>query len=555
MFKMKNVSWLSVIVTMVLTVAVMAAGSSLIYSNYVVPGFVDDFVGSGYRFVDTGDYESAILEFEKALQLDPDNTEIMSALAESYMAVGRYEEAEELIKRIGDKGYDNSSLIMLLAEYYISEGRYDDAVRVLGWLGSLDKDIDVEKFANMLINLNVYNPIKAYEMLMEYVNNKGRENLEPVIEELVAGSEMAPEVATPIPASGDYARSFVMTSPIDSKRIGHGVYYTIAGYDEPQLFAGEYFVDHSMVISLLAFSPKETAEVVTVTYTLDSTTYNNAMWLLGEAETLAANTEEGVEVGNCIEGAKEPFETAIAETRQGLEKEFLTAADATELYTRITTEYTTFQSKIIPDTDKSGLVQSISTARERYNNTVEGTRAGNQRRGSRQALLSKIEAAEAVNNDILASQDTIDGTASNLDYAVTTFNNSVVTQVEQEITDRGGTIGAVTVTMGWNTIDDIDLHVKAPSGETVYYGNKVSRCGGRLQVDLQVSDYVSNPVENITWNNAPRGTYHVYVDVYSNRTRTSKPVTVQVIVDKMTVGTYTVYVNGDSDKYICSFTY
>lgn len=79
--------------------------------------------------------------------------------------------------------------------------------------------------------------------------------------------------------------------------------------------------------------------------------------------------------------------------------------------------------------------------------------------------------------------------------------------------------GDVQVTLSWNSAADVDLHVIDPSGEEVYWDNPQVRSGGTLDLDSNagcVTDGVRN--ENITWptGRAPRGTYTVRVDYWSN---------------------------------------
>lgn len=83
--------------------------------------------------------------------------------------------------------------------------------------------------------------------------------------------------------------------------------------------------------------------------------------------------------------------------------------------------------------------------------------------------------------------------------------------------------GEVEIALMWNTSDDLDLHVTAPSGEEIYFSNPKSDCGGWLDVDMNVSesrgDFSLQPVEHIRWleGEAPEGEYHVYVKLYTYR--------------------------------------
>lgn len=82
--------------------------------------------------------------------------------------------------------------------------------------------------------------------------------------------------------------------------------------------------------------------------------------------------------------------------------------------------------------------------------------------------------------------------------------------------DYGGSIGEVTITLAWQTTDDLDLHIVEPSGEIIYFENKVSRSGGRLDIDKNADDVlISNPIENVFYESSPpRGKYGISVHYY-----------------------------------------
>ena len=71
--------------------------------------------------------------------------------------------------------------------------------------------------------------------------------------------------------------------------------------------------------------------------------------------------------------------------------------------------------------------------------------------------------------------------------------------------------------MLWNNRNDLDLRVIPPSGEEVFYAHKQSRCGGWLDVDMNVRGETTKPVENTRWpkGKAPKGHYRVYVQNYA----------------------------------------
>ena len=69
---------------------------------------------------------------------------------------------------------------------------------------------------------------------------------------------------------------------------------------------------------------------------------------------------------------------------------------------------------------------------------------------------------------------------------------------------EGAQSGDVRVSLMWHNYNDLDLHVVCPGGEEVYFGNRVSVCGGALDVDMNVNPTSDSPVENVFWPEGAR---------------------------------------------------
>ena len=81
--------------------------------------------------------------------------------------------------------------------------------------------------------------------------------------------------------------------------------------------------------------------------------------------------------------------------------------------------------------------------------------------------------------------------------------------------------GSVRVSLSWNVVTDLDLHVRVPNGEWISYENPITNYG-QLDVDDCVSGACINPdgthVENVFLDsNAPRGTYGIMIVNYDGR--------------------------------------
>jgi Ca-activated chloride channel family protein len=105
------------------------------------------------------------------------------------------------------------------------------------------------------------------------------------------------------------------------------------------------------------------------------------------------------------------------------------------------------------------------------------------------------------------------------------------TEMSARLRGAGAKSGDVRVSLMWNNINDLDLHVIDPAGEEIFYGRKKSRSLGELDVDMNVSDFTTKPVENVYWplGKAPSGHYRVFVQFYTDRERRPSPFTVEVL--------------------------
>jgi hypothetical protein len=105
---------------------------------------------------------------------------------------------------------------------------------------------------------------------------------------------------------------------------------------------------------------------------------------------------------------------------------------------------------------------------------------------------------------------------------------------------RSGT-GDVKVTLSFDRLHDLDLHVIEPNGEEIWYENNASATGGGLDLDAgQLCMPSSANAENIFWSpgDAPPGTYRVWVQNFQQCSPGAIEFTVRVAYDNV-VNTYT----------------
>jgi hypothetical protein len=111
-------------------------------------------------------------------------------------------------------------------------------------------------------------------------------------------------------------------------------------------------------------------------------------------------------------------------------------------------------------------------------------------------------------------------------------------QVEIELV-RSGT-GDVKITLSFDRLHDLDLHVVEPNGEEIYYMNDASLTGGQLDLDSgSHCEASATNAENIFWppEGAPAGEYVVSVQNFEQCTPGDIDFTVRVAYDNR-VNTY-----------------
>ena len=102
------------------------------------------------------------------------------------------------------------------------------------------------------------------------------------------------------------------------------------------------------------------------------------------------------------------------------------------------------------------------------------------------------------------------------------YNGSVADSFKEKVKAAGGNVdGFMRVSLHWFNLDDLDLHVKEPGGiNEIYFGNKIGRSGGYLDVDMNVSHPIKDAVENVIWTDPNRlmtGIYTVRIDNFTKR--------------------------------------
>ncbi len=97
-------------------------------------------------------------------------------------------------------------------------------------------------------------------------------------------------------------------------------------------------------------------------------------------------------------------------------------------------------------------------------------------------------------------------------------SNPDLSDFHDRLAREGAQTGQVQVSLIWDNKNDLDLSVVCPSGERISFDNKLSSCGGQLDVDMNESPTSEQPVENIFWavGAAPKGEYKVLIEHFEH---------------------------------------
>ncbi len=102
--------------------------------------------------------------------------------------------------------------------------------------------------------------------------------------------------------------------------------------------------------------------------------------------------------------------------------------------------------------------------------------------------------------------------------------------VGRQLVERGARRGELNFALSWSTTDDIDLTVACPTGQVLSHSNR-SDCNGIYDLDANVrrAEAVTDPVENVVFDEVIEGVYQVRALLKGNRTVGDKTVTLHVL--------------------------
>lgn len=106
-------------------------------------------------------------------------------------------------------------------------------------------------------------------------------------------------------------------------------------------------------------------------------------------------------------------------------------------------------------------------------------------------------------------------------------------EIDQRRSEAGGNVGALSISLAWNSTDDLDLMVVEPNGNQIWFKKKKSATGGHLDIDQNAEHSLptNSPVENVYWASPPSGSYEILIWLYERRATANQqaiPITLQI---------------------------
>lgn len=95
------------------------------------------------------------------------------------------------------------------------------------------------------------------------------------------------------------------------------------------------------------------------------------------------------------------------------------------------------------------------------------------------------------------------------------YKGNITDSIKEKVKAAGGNTSAkLRFSLAWFNYDDLDIHVKAPGQDLIYYDAKQ----GCLDVDMNAGcGRTREPVENVSFKTPRKGKYSVYVNQFSKR--------------------------------------
>ena len=392
------------LITLVIAI-VVAISSIFIYKGAIAPKLYDKYLNTGIKYLMDGQYEEAILAFDKAIKIEPKTTEARVYQAKAYVGNEEFDEAVEVLEEAQKIDITNEELLKEILEI-----------------------------------LNQVSPESVKEFLDRFIQEIGIDNISNDIKEILNTENESPKIYSMNPEPGTYINPISISLKLEKIKIGHVYYYTTDGSEptkESNKYVGKINIDENTTIKLIGYNSNgNMTDVETFHYKIDESIRKEIEASISTAENLVNTTQEGDKVGNCIEGSKEKLTKSINSAKKLFNKKVITYDNGIEIKESIDKAIDDFKYNIIEKTDKKELKDSISSVQKLYDNAIEGSKEGQYEPGSKSYLDKVIKDAKKLNDSILAKQDEIDDMVKKIENAKKEFNTKKVKAMPSDLGEK-----------------------------------------------------------------------------------------------------------------------
>lgn len=136
-----------IIIAVIAAILLLAVGIGVL-SQTGVFNPVEHNLKLGYKYLEEGKYEEALLAFNKVLEIEENNTKAVLGVADAYVGLDRFEEAVEFLNIHIAMDNTKTELYDKLIQIYVDKGDYDGAKRVIENAAQYGYNFDINSLGN-----------------------------------------------------------------------------------------------------------------------------------------------------------------------------------------------------------------------------------------------------------------------------------------------------------------------------------------------------------------------------------------------------------------------
>lgn len=277
---MKKIAIVAICLIVVLLVSIPVVSS---ITNNNLPRQIE----IGNKYLLEGDYEEAILAFDKAIKIDPLNIDAHIGLAKAFKESGRPEEAKNPLNTVIEIDKENVEAYLLLVEVYVDLQELENAYYIidLGIETTNDPELYLALAELYLSEGNIEGAIFALDEGLYLTDS-------PVLEERL--EKIRPSAPVANIKSGEYTEPIMLE--LKSSIEGWEVYYNVNGTNDQMInkYEKPIIIDKETVINAISRSANgASSKVLTSVYSIQKAEQSDSDYLQMQGNTLGNIANDG----------------------------------------------------------------------------------------------------------------------------------------------------------------------------------------------------------------------------------------------------------------------